>query len=83
MQITDPWIAVMVNVMVYAFTHIPKGRVEAFGAMALGFILCLATLQTGSFWVAFLVHVCMAWSNEYFALRTHPNIESPMKIRRR
>lgn len=74
----SPWIAVMINVTIYSLVHIPKGRGEAIGAIPLGLLLCLITLTTGNFWVAFFVHLSMAWSNELFALRFHTDIISPV-----
>lgn len=82
LMVTTPMIAVSTNVVFYALAHIPKGKGEAIGAIPLGIVLCIATLQTGSYWVAFLVHLTMAWSNELFTLRNHPEINSPLSRRR-
>ncbi|HRZ42231.1 MAG TPA: CPBP family intramembrane metalloprotease [Bacteroidales bacterium] len=82
LMVATPWEAIAMNVVFYALVHIPKGKGEAFGAVPLGIVLCIATLQTGSFWVAFLVHLVMAWSNELFTLRMHPGITSPLSRRR-
>jgi membrane protease YdiL (CAAX protease family) len=81
-EVMSPWIAIMINVMVYSLVHIPKGRGEAIGAIPLGLLLCLITLTTGNFWVAFFVHLSMAWSNELFALKYHTEIVSPLNKRR-
>ncbi len=78
LMFTPPTVAVALNVVFYSLSHIPKGRGEAFGAIPLGILLCIATLQTGSFWIAFLVHLAMAFSNELFTLRNHPQIKSPL-----
>lgn len=82
LMFAPPFTAIAMNLVFYALAHIPKGRGEAFGAIPLGIVLCVATLQTGSFWVAFLVHLAMAWSNEMFTLRNHPGIYSPLSRRR-
>ncbi|MBL7827610.1 MAG: CPBP family intramembrane metalloprotease [Saprospiraceae bacterium] len=66
------WPAIAVNTALYSATHIPKGMDETIGAAPLGLILCLITLQTGTLWVAFLVHVFLALSNSLFALKFHP-----------
>lgn len=63
------WPAIAVNVALYSATHIPKGMDEAIGAAPLGFLLCIITLQTGTIWVAFVVHVFLALSNSLFALK--------------
>jgi membrane protease YdiL (CAAX protease family) len=68
------WGAAGVNVLFYAFVHIPKGRVETIGAIPLGLVLCAATFQTGSLWVAFITHVLLALSNEWISLYRHPDI---------
>jgi membrane protease YdiL (CAAX protease family) len=68
------WLAIAVNVALYAATHIPKGLDETIGAAPLGFVLCLLTLMAGNIWIAFLVHVAMAWTNSLTALRHHPDI---------
>jgi membrane protease YdiL (CAAX protease family) len=68
------WNAIAINTMAYALVHIPKGGREAFGAIPMGILLCLVTLDTGSIWAAFLIHLSLAWSNELFSLRYHKNI---------
>ena len=62
------WLAITVNVALYALIHVPKGWKETLGAVPLGLVLCLLTLQTGTIWIAFGVHVAMAWSNEWWSL---------------
>ena len=57
------------NIVIYSFAHLAQGVAESIGAMILGFFLCLATIATGSIWVAFFVHLVMAISGSYFALR--------------
>lgn len=68
------WLAIAVNVALYSATHIPKGLDETIGAAILGFILCLFTLMAGNIWIAFIVHVAMAWTNSLTALKHHPEI---------
>lgn len=66
--------AIAVNTAIYALVHVPKRMTEGVGAIVLGLVLCFVTLQTGTIWVAFLVHVALALSNEWFSLRLNPNI---------
>ncbi|MBI3133096.1 MAG: CPBP family intramembrane metalloprotease [Bacteroidetes bacterium] len=66
------WPAIAVNVALYAATHIPKGLDETIGAVPLGVVLCILTLQSGTIWIAFLVHVAMAWTNSFTALKYNP-----------
>ena len=66
--------AITVNVVVYALVHIPKGLREVAGSVPFGVALCLITLSTGSFLAAFVLHTLMALSNEFFAIRFHPEM---------
>jgi membrane protease YdiL (CAAX protease family) len=68
------WPAIAINIALYSATHIPKGLDETIGAIPLGLVLCLLTLQSGTIWIAFLVHVAMAWTNSFTALKFHPDI---------
>lgn len=68
------WPAIAVNIGMYSATHIPKGLDETIGAIPLGLVLCILTLLSGTIWIAFIVHVVMAWTNCFTALRFHPEI---------
>lgn len=68
------WPAIGVNIALYSATHIPKGLDETIGAIPLGLVLCLLTLMSGTIWIAFLVHVAMAWTNSFTALKFNPEI---------
>jgi len=68
------WPAIAINVSLYSATHIPKGLDETIGAIPLGFVLCILTLASGTIWIAFIVHLAMAWTNSLTALKHHPNI---------
>ena len=67
------WAAIAINASLYALVHFPKGPRETFGAIPLGIVLCITTLSTGTIWTAFLVHLVMALSNDYFSIRSHRN----------
>ena len=69
------WPAIAINIALYSATHIPKGLAETIGAIPLGFVLCLLTLASGTIWIAFFVHVAMAWTNSLAALKFHPDIQ--------
>jgi membrane protease YdiL (CAAX protease family) len=69
------WPAIAINVALYSATHIPKGLDETIGAAPLGLVLCLLTLSTGTIWIAFIVHVVMAWTNSFTALHFHPDMK--------
>lgn len=69
------WPAIAVNIALYSVTHIPKGLDETIGAIPLGFILCVLTIYSGTIWIAFFVHVVMAWTNTFTALHYNPDIK--------
>jgi membrane protease YdiL (CAAX protease family) len=66
--------AIAVNIAIYALAHVPKRMTEGIGSLVFGVILCFITLQSGCVWVAVLVHIVLALSNEWFSLKLHPNI---------
>jgi membrane protease YdiL (CAAX protease family) len=70
------WPAIGINVALYSSTHIPKGLDETIGAIPLGIVLCLLTLLTGTIWIAFFVHLAMALTNSFTALKYNPAMKS-------
>jgi membrane protease YdiL (CAAX protease family) len=66
------WLAIAVNVVIYALAHVPKGPREALGSLPLGIVLCLSAIETGAIWAAFLIHVVMSQLNDYLAVRANP-----------
>ena len=68
------WPAIAINVALYSATHIPKGLDETIGAIPLGIVLCLLTVASGTIWIAFIVHLAMAWTNNLTALKHNPDI---------
>ncbi|MGF7139429.1 CPBP family intramembrane glutamic endopeptidase [Roseimarinus sediminis] len=68
------WPATAVNIALYSATHIPKGLEETIGAAILGLALCWLTALTGTLWIAFFVHLAMAWSNSFTALKHHSDM---------
>ncbi len=70
------WPAIAVNVALYSSTHIPKGLDETIGAIPLGIVLCVLTLLTGTIWIAFFVHLAMALTNSFTALKYNPDMKS-------
>jgi membrane protease YdiL (CAAX protease family) len=69
------WPAIAINIALYSATHIPKGLSETIGAAPLGLILCILTLSTGTIWIAFFVHLAMALTNSFTALKFHPDMQ--------
>lgn len=74
LDIVGLWPAIIINTSIYSIVHIPKGKKETFGAIPAGVILCLLVYTTGSFWIAFFIHVVMALSNEWFSIKKHPEM---------
>jgi len=69
------WPAIAINISFYSATHIPKGMDETIGAIILGAVLCLLTLQTQTIWIAVWIHVILAWSNSFFAFYHNPEMK--------
>jgi len=74
------WSAIAINIALYAATHIPKGLAETIGAVPLGLVLCLLTLSSETIWIAFFVHLALAWTNSLTALAYHPDIHYTGRI---
>lgn len=66
--------AIAINTIVYSLAHLSKGPKETLGSIPLGILMCIISFKTGSIWASFLIHLAMAWSNEYFALYHHPDM---------
>ncbi|GEM_PF-5421539 len=57
--------AIVLNCILYALIHVHKGRNQVVGALPFGFVLCWITLETGSFWAAYLLHLILTLSMEW------------------
>ena len=75
------WPAIIINISLYSLVHLPKGSKETMGSIFFGFILSYSTIVLGSFWFAFMVHVTLALSNEWFSIAFHPEINRVKKQR--
>lgn len=71
-EVVALWQAILMNVVIYALVHIPKGKKEIIGALPFGIVLCLGTYVTGNFLFAFITHGCQAVCVEYFAIVHNP-----------
>lgn len=74
--------AIFINVLIYTISQTPKGVNETIGIFLFSLVLCIATFQTGTIWVAFLLHVVFILSNGLMAFFLHPEIKS-LKARNR
>ncbi len=73
------WLAIIINIVIYSLAHLPKGVKETVGAIPLGLVLCLITLQTGNIWASFFLHLVLALSNEWFSLKANPDMKFYIK----
>lgn len=76
------WTAVIINITVYFLMHIAKGMREALSSVVFGIILCLLTIKSGSIIPAFLLHVSLSISTEWFSIKYNPDmsfIKSPAR----
>jgi membrane protease YdiL (CAAX protease family) len=72
--------AIAINLALYSAFHLPNGIDETLGSLLFGFILCMVTLQTGSFIMAFMLHLSLSASSEMFAIYRNPEMQ--IKIRK-
>ena len=73
------WPAIVINISLYSLVHLPKGSRETIGSIFFGFILSYISIRLGSFWFAFLVHITLALSNEWFSINFHPEMNRVIK----
>ncbi len=67
--------ALIINLILYAAVHVPKGRFMALGSIPMGIILCLLSYYTGSFYAAFIIHAVMAVTTELASAWNNPEIK--------
>ncbi len=68
------WPAIAINLLLYSVFHIPNGKKETLAAIPFGFVLCVVSLLTGSFWMAFLLHLVLSISTEIFSIYYNPDM---------
>jgi membrane protease YdiL (CAAX protease family) len=68
------WLALGINTLLYSAVHLPQGMFMSTGAIPLGILFCLLSYITGSFYLAFLIHACMAISIEISSAYHNPLI---------
>ena len=73
------WPAIAINCAIYSFAHFFKGIGETVGAIPFGIIVCVLTLWTGNFMLAFLIHCSLALSNQTVAFFQHPDMKLARK----
>lgn len=65
------WPAIIINGFLYSFAHFSKGWKEAIGSFPFAVLLCLASVATGSIWIAFIGYLTLAVTNDSLAIRNH------------
>lgn len=73
------WVALMINIVLYAAVHLDQGLAMSLGAIPFGILLCLLTFLTGSFLFAFLIHGWLAVSTEIFSVYNNPELSFSFK----
>ncbi len=75
------WPGLSIATAIYVTQHLRKPAAEAFACLPMGFFFGLMTLQTGSVWAAWLVHVLVATTNEVLSARENPELNYPLWLR--
>jgi len=75
LPLMGPWVAIALNVLIYALAHIHKGMGETLGSVPFGVLLCWITLSTGTIWAAIGIHLVMTLSADLLGLHFNPNME--------
>jgi membrane protease YdiL (CAAX protease family) len=65
----ETWTAFVFNGAMYALAHAPQGPRETIVSFPFGILLSFISMTTGNFWSAYFIHVTLALSNDYFAIR--------------
>jgi membrane protease YdiL (CAAX protease family) len=70
----EVWTAFVFNGAMYALAHAPQGPRETIVSFPFGILLSFISMTTGNFWSAYFIHVALALSNDYFAIRYNAKI---------
>jgi membrane protease YdiL (CAAX protease family) len=68
------WQAFAINAVVYSLAHAPQGWRETLVSFPFGILLCSITYVTGNFWSAYIIHVALAVSNDFYAIKNNPSM---------
>lgn len=66
---------ILINIGLYSAFHLPNGVKETLAAIPFGFVLCLVSLISGSFLLAFLLHLSLSVSAEMFSVHFNPDMK--------
>ena len=62
------------NGFMYAFAHLPKNKKEILASIPFGYLLCFITEFTENIWAAVVIHIMLALSNSFFAIKGNPEM---------
>ena len=68
------WLAVTINLALYAALHLPKGIKEAAATLPFGALICYLTIESGSIIPAVFLHALQAISCELFCIYRNPEM---------
>jgi membrane protease YdiL (CAAX protease family) len=68
------WPALALNTAHYSATHIKKGVDETWASIPGGLFFAWVTIETGTIWASVGIHIFLALSNSYFAMRNNPEM---------
>ena len=69
------WPAIAVNLSLYTGSHVPYGLKITLPTIPLSIVLCLLSAQTGTIWIAFLVHLAITWTNSLTGIKYNPEMK--------
>ncbi len=72
--------AFCVNILIYALSHVYQGKYEALGSIFFGFLFCMVSFLTGSFWVAFITHYVFSISGTFLAVYFSKDLQFDLKM---
>lgn len=67
-------VALSVNTLLYVAVHVPKGLSEAIAAIPFGLLVCYLSLEFGTIWPAFFLHLALALANSFVAIAENPRM---------
>lgn len=74
LEVMAPWLAIVLNCILYSAAHLHKGIEETIGAIPVGVLFCYLTIVTGNIWSVVVLHSIMALSNEWFSIMKNPDL---------
>ncbi len=71
--------AIAINTIIYSIYHFPKGFKESIAAVPFGIFLCYISIETNSFFYAWILHFTLALSNDLFSFKSNPEMNMKSK----